>query len=197
MMSLFTEDDLSTTGGGAGKATSLESEIESESEVKCEVKPKKSSKYDFDEESDTDETDCDCLICGDPYIENKDKNNDYIELKPCGHKFHYMCIFDYFKVILSKPNTDMATNVKRECPMCRTSAGLIPVKMEMYYIKGIHRAPRKLTKYITPATPSDIIMSQDPLQCKGMCKTGLQCKKKGKEENQGYCHLHKGQFTSG
>lgn len=186
-MSFFSdEDEVSNTGGGAGKAMTPT--------AKSETKFK--SKYDFESSScDEDEDGCDCLICGDKFIRNdKDKMNNYIKLK-CGHEFHYTCINDYFKVLnCKKTYKEMGTNLKRECPMCRVSSPLIQVKMNVDYIKGIHRAPRKSNTTSDKSISSKIILSTEPTQCKGICKTGKQCKKKGNDKYHGYCHIHKDQY---
>ena len=184
-MAFFTENEVSNTGGGAGKAMTPT--------TKSETKFK--SKYDFESSScDEDDDGCDCPICGDKFIRNdKDKMNNYIKLK-CGHEFHYTCINDCFKVLNSKkPYNEMGTNLKRECPMCRVSSPLIQIKMNVDYIKGIHRAPRKSNTTNDKSISSKIILSTEPTQCKGICKTGKQCKKKGNDKYNGYCHLHESQ----
>ena len=186
-MSIFNSDELCDIGSGAGK------EITSLSETENETKSKTKSKFNyFTTSSDDDEDDCDCLICGDKFIrDDKDKMNDYIKLK-CGHEFHYTCINNYFKVINTKNSYNvLSTNLKRECPMCRLSSPLIQIKMNFDYVKGIHRAPRKINNN---KKSDGIAISSVSCQCKGICKTGKQCKKKGLDKYHGFCHIHMDQY---
>ena len=136
----------------------------------------KKSFYEEFSDEDCDEEQS-CGICGDVY---DSKGENYIKLK-CGHEYCYTCISEYFKMLDLKSKeykySSTSTNLKRECPYCRAPAALLPLKMGVKYIKGVHRAPIK-KKYT------------DRKQCIAICKSGHQCKKYAKEGNNGYCSLH-------
>ena len=126
-------------------------------------------------EVNTPNEDCECRICGDDL-----SSEPKMKLK-CGHEYCYTCISEYFKMLDLKSKeykySSTSTNLKRECPYCRAPAALLPLKMGVKYIKGVHRAPIK-KKYT------------DRKQCIAICKSGHQCKKYAKEGNNGYCVLH-------
>jgi len=51
---------------------------------------------------------------------------------PCCHSFHYHCIYTalYF---------NKQSGIKLECPVCRKSAGCLPIKDDYQYTYGVHQ----------------------------------------------------------
>ena len=127
-----------------------------------------------------------CGICKQNY---DDTSDNYYELG-CGHKFHYICIDNYFRDALEKYNYNnkyktsfMSNIIPRECPYCRAKSSLIDVKMNVKPKKGIHTFKKNVTRSIIKK------------KCIGICKNGNKCKKSGSDKYNGYCFIHKDQFN--
>jgi hypothetical protein len=116
-----------------------------------------------------------CGICADYF--NRD-SEDYHKLN-CGHEFHFKCISDCY-CSNAAVSCVSSTNNKRECPYCRAIGPVLPIKMGIMPIKGVH----KIVKMNISANTSHS-------KCLAVCKTKKKCKNSGKDEYNGYCGIHK------
>ena len=124
---------------------------------------------------DIDE-DCKCGICSDVY----DKNDENYHELTCKHAFHYSCIDKYFRTIKLNNKYVSSTVNQRECPYCRTVSSLLPVKLDIVPMKGIH-------KITSVKKDANLCLKR----CIATCKTGYKCKNKGNSKYSGYCGIHK------
>ena len=127
----------------------------------------------LDDMSETKDDDCTCGICTEEFERD---GEDYIKLD-CGHEYHYSCISDCFSTIASIKGLS-STNNKRECPYCRKINSLLPIKMDITPISGVHRIVKTDQK-------------SSKKRCLATCKNGKKCKNNGKSEYSGYCGIHK------
>lgn len=121
-----------------------------------------------------------CNIC----MENFGKENiTGLKCNPEKHTFCLDCITDWFITIKNNKN-HMIQYKTRECPICRESAGMIPLKEGYEYIKGIHLIPKK-KKTVKPK-------SEDNSECCGhqLVTKNEKCKIKGKPCYNGLCGRH-------
>ncbi len=120
-----------------------------------------------------------CNIC----MENLNKDNIIgLKCNPEKHTFCLDCITDWFITIKNNKN-HMVQYKTRECPICRESAGMIPLKEGCEYIKGIHLMPKK--KKVKP-------VSENASECCGYqlkTRDGT-CKNKGGKAYNGLCLIH-------
>jgi hypothetical protein len=121
--------------------------------------------------------DCICGIC----TEKFDKTTENYHETICGHEFHYTCISECFCAIATL-SSGYSTINKRECPYCRKINPLLPVKMGLNPVKGVHQ-------YVCTNKNSK-------QKCLATCKTGAPCKNSGKTEYGGYCGIHKNQMNT-
>ena len=121
-----------------------------------------------------------CGICTEEF--NRDEE-DYIKLD-CVHEYHYSCINEYFSTISSLKGLS-STNNRRECPYCRKISSLLPIKMGITPISGVHRIIKTVSK-----------SSSSRKRCLATCKNGKKCKNYGKSEYSGYCGTHKNLMNS-
>ena len=133
-------------------------------------------------DDDKDELDNEDNICGICQLEFDKNSENYYRLE-CGHSYHYLCIDKCFRTINSKQqynqiNTHLQYFNRRECPYCRKISGLLPIKMGVKYISGIHRKTRLKTPKVTKK------------RCIAICKNGRKCLNKGNPDKQGYCGIH-------
>ena len=130
-----------------------------------------------------------CPICYD------ELDSTSITLK-CNHKFHYNCILNSFKSLITK-NRHIITNKSRKCPYCRDDGGYLPLRDNIYPFKGIHIEHREIEDclYINDFDKLKIITDKyiDKSKCNAIIKTGInkgyQCKK-NKKKQLDYCYLH-------
>ena len=123
-----------------------------------------------------------CNIC----LESIDES-DMIKLK-CGHKYHYNCILNSYKMYSSK---------KRECPYCRNDGGLLELRKGYKFIPNIHKevsndefeekVEEKVKKKIKIGTKKKCCA----ILVNGINK-GKKCKNTGKNKINGkyYCGIH-------
>ena len=151
--------------------------------VDLEKKFSKTLQIDF---TDNYENDCEntCGICKLKYDTTSD---NFYELS-CGHKFHYLCIDEYYRNTLAKFLSNKKYNyvsniIPRECPYCRDKSSLLDIKMNVKPQKGIHSFKKTVSRSITKK------------KCLGTCKNGNKCKKHGSDKYNGFCFVHKNQFN--
>jgi len=129
---------------------------------------------------------------------NKKLLNDTTIIKlECGHKFHYKCILMSFKSILKISNSKKV----RLCPFCRSNGGYLPLGLQTFPIKNIHKEYQLIQVYIYANRLDKVyaiakennFMSEDKCQAvltSGINK-GMQCKKnKKKDIGSEYCCIH-------
>ena len=127
-----------------------------------------------------------CNVC----LDSIDESNT-VTLK-CGHKYHYDCILNTYKMFSSK---------KRECPYCRNSSGLLELKKGYKFIPNIHKevsntkcnndfeqkVEQKFEQNLKIATKKKC----SAILANGINK-GKKCKNTGKNKINGiyYCGIH-------
>ena len=111
---------------------------------------------DLDEENE-------CLVCYDELT-----NENTVKLA-CGHKFHYDCIVDSYR---------MNTNHKQQCPYCRKNGGWLKLPFNKKAYRYVHKEFYK--------------QKSMKIQCAAILKSGankgFQCKCQAKTN--GYCGRH-------
>ena len=115
-----------------------------------------------------------------------------IKLK-CGHKFHYNCILNSYKISTIKNYIKLF----RKCPYCRNNGGFLPLRENSYPYKNIHVEHYEIEQYLIRNDFDKLkeIVDKyiDKTKCNAILKTGInkgyQCKKNKKKETN-YCHLH-------
>jgi hypothetical protein len=125
-------------------------------------------------------TDIDCPVCYD-----KIQSEEELTILKCGHKYHYECILNSFKM-----NHSSYDNKRRQCPYCRVESdylelktGLVPrrqIHEEYNVLRGKNMKLEQLEAFILPNKCQAIIMT-------GINKYN-QCTRKQTEEK--YCKLH-------
>jgi len=128
--------------------------------------------------------DC-CPICYD------DNDERLITLK-CGHKFHYMCIFETYKNNVKNKHNGKWYNKIRECPYCRLDGGYLELPEKIIPSEYIHREYKEFISYVKNEKLSSLKKYLNPDKCctilsKGKNK-GMQCSKK--KNNGDYCKIH-------
>jgi hypothetical protein len=126
-------------------------------------------------------TEIDCPVCYE-----KIQSEEELTILKCGHKYHYHCIFNSFKM-----NHSGYENKRRQCPYCRVESdylelkpGLIPrrqIHEEYNDLKGKNIKLEQLEAFLLPDKCQAIIMA-------GINKFN-QCTRKQLDKK--YCKLHK------
>jgi len=116
-----------------------------------------------------------CIICNILMTEQ-----DEITIK-CGHKYHYDCIYNWYKHCLNIMPQHSILFKLRECPYCRKDGGYLPFNEKYEYDKFIHK--KLLNKTIHKPT------SKKYVYCSAKTLHNKQCKNKIIDEIK-YCHIH-------
>ena len=124
-----------------------------------------------------------CNICMDFFDK---KNITGLKCNPEKHTFCLDCITDWFITIKNNKN-HFSQYKTRECPICRESAGAIPLKEGIEYIKGIHLIPKKK---ITKTVKAEIVQSTSECCGHQLVTKNEKCKVKGKPCYNGLCGRH-------
>ena len=112
--------------------------------------------------------DCICNICGDEITETTK------HILKCKHIYHYTCLIEDYKAKLNQFGKIKVTD--RVCPYCRKKILPLPYKPEFGgHLPTIHASINYKENIYT--------------RCSALCKTGQQCKFKGKYN--GRCGHHK------
>lgn len=85
----------------------------------------------FIKDNDVERT---CLISG-KIFKQKDYDNDDVVKLQCGHIFEYSSIFESYKITNNKGRNYLS---KQLCPYCLQKGGLLPIKEDQEYIKGVN-----------------------------------------------------------
>jgi len=115
-----------------------------------------------------------CIICNILMTEQ-----DEITIK-CGHKYHYDCIYNWFKQCI---NTAIHPNILKmhECPYCRNDGGYLPFNEKYEFNPFIHK--KLLNKTVRKPVKSESI------KCSSTTLAGKKCKNTAKNGHT-YCHIH-------
>ena len=123
--------------------------------------------------------------------------NEVTTLK-CGHKFHYNCILNAYKINREKHNS--SKNI-RCCPYCRGDGGYLELKKNIFPLKKIHKEYIKIAECVLLNDYKKVeeltknYLNTD--KCYGIVQTGSnkgsQCNK-SKAKGCNYCFIHKKKY---
>ena len=82
-----------------------------------------------------------CLISGTKFTKEDFANNNVVQLK-CGHIFLYESILESYKITNNKGRNYLS---KQLCPYCLQKGGLLPIKENIQYIKGVNYKSKNIT----------------------------------------------------
>lgn len=143
------------------------------------------------DEEEENEMDNMCLIChnsfnltnGQKLSDIKESNNEICVLE-CGHKFHYDCIINSYKI----------NKFKRKCPYCRSESGYIKLIPGIVPKLGIHKEYQEYMNCNRDLNDINFIKGRCQYILKRGINSGKQCSYKLKCGN--YCVRHNKLFNT-